>query len=573
MAARLNRALGRPLRVLHVGNIANNAYQNARLLNRIGIESDVICHDYYHCMGCPEWEDADFDGGFGDQFRPDWTKVDLRGFSRPEWFAQGPRSICIAYLIARRRQWHKRAKRMRQWLEYAGRLRRPPKFPSSESLLARELGADTPPWWLKPIGTEPGNSDAVRMPALGKRILMQTWARLGRAAVFIRTLMSIPRRFWASTKLIYNWVAARLEPPSRQELPKPVQGFDRDVVAEFHAEFPQRPPLDEVDLAAFKAIINEWRELFTEYDVVLAYSTDPVLPLLAGVPYLALEHGTLREIPYQNSVIGRLTALAYRRAEHVFVTNSDCLDSARWLAGERVTLVNHPHDDKHAASVKGVSQCRLALRARLDADFLIFFPTRHDWVSGTGFADKANDVLLRVFGRLRGEGHRVGMICCKWGRNVGESRNLLALLGCAANVEWVEPMGIVKFERTAMACEIVADQFKLGAFGGVTFKALAAGVPVMTHLDPAFFPAGFPMPPVVSCQREDDVHRALLGLIRDESALNALGRRSRDWVDRYHNADTLLSLEIAHFARMAGVDLGDLAATRTPDSSLKSLGS
>ena len=51
-------ARGRPLRVLHIGNVANNAYNNAKLLNRAGLDCDVICYDYYHMMSCPEWEDA-----------------------------------------------------------------------------------------------------------------------------------------------------------------------------------------------------------------------------------------------------------------------------------------------------------------------------------------------------------------------------------------------------------------------------------------------------------------------------------------------------------------------------------
>ncbi len=78
-----------PLRVLHIGNIANNAYNNAKIQRRRGIEADVSCHDYFHIMGCPEWEDAEFEGDVVDDFFPDWWNVDLRGFERPEWFAQG----------------------------------------------------------------------------------------------------------------------------------------------------------------------------------------------------------------------------------------------------------------------------------------------------------------------------------------------------------------------------------------------------------------------------------------------------------------------------------------------------
>jgi glycosyltransferase involved in cell wall biosynthesis len=93
---------GRAPSVLHIGNIANNAYLNASILNRAGVDCDVLCYDYYHVMGCPEWESAVFEPDALDQFRPRWSEVDLHGFERPRWFAQGLLNTCLNYLIARR---------------------------------------------------------------------------------------------------------------------------------------------------------------------------------------------------------------------------------------------------------------------------------------------------------------------------------------------------------------------------------------------------------------------------------------------------------------------------------------
>ncbi len=75
------------MKILHVGNIANNAYNNTKFLRRKGVESDVLCYDYRHIMGQPEWEDAEFEG-HPDEFAPDWEALDLGGFSRPDWFKQ-----------------------------------------------------------------------------------------------------------------------------------------------------------------------------------------------------------------------------------------------------------------------------------------------------------------------------------------------------------------------------------------------------------------------------------------------------------------------------------------------------
>jgi glycosyltransferase involved in cell wall biosynthesis len=107
----------RALRVLHIGNVANNAYLNAKLLNAGGLDCDVLAYAHYHTMGCPEWEDSDFTGGPVDESRPDWSAVDLQGFSRPPWFAQGPISEAAAYLVARRQQSPSAGLRWR-WLNF-----------------------------------------------------------------------------------------------------------------------------------------------------------------------------------------------------------------------------------------------------------------------------------------------------------------------------------------------------------------------------------------------------------------------------------------------------------------------
>ena len=93
---------GRSPTALHIGNIANAAYLNARMLNEAGIDCDVLCYEYYHILGCPEWESAVFDPNGVDPDRPLWPRIDLHGFERPRWFAQGSLGSCIDYLIARR---------------------------------------------------------------------------------------------------------------------------------------------------------------------------------------------------------------------------------------------------------------------------------------------------------------------------------------------------------------------------------------------------------------------------------------------------------------------------------------
>jgi hypothetical protein len=252
----------------------------------------------------------------------------------------------------------------------------------------------------------------------------------------------------------------------------------------FAEAFPDRNDrLTLEDGLGFAGRVGEWQRLLPHYDVVQGYSTSTAEPMLAGHPYTAFEHGTIREIPYAATRQGRLTALSYHHASHVFVTNIDCVASADRLAPGRYTTINHPFDEEHGRGDESWRPLRADLCAALDADLLFFFPARHDWVPGRGQADKGNDVFFRGFAALRRAGVGAGLVCCAWGSNVAESRSLIDSLGCSRHVKWVQPMPAVRFERMARAVHCVVDQFVLGAFGGILFKAAAVGAPVLTYLN------------------------------------------------------------------------------------------
>src|SRR5262249_35099086 len=118
------------------------------------------------------------------------------------------------------------------------------------------------------------------------------------------------------------------------------------LIDEFKKLFPaRRDQLRPSDLAPYAAAVPALKRLFENYDIVQAYSTDPILPLLAGSErYVAFEHGTLREFIRGDSSCQRLTALAYRKSTHVFITNGDCFEHAEWLGCKHVSPMIHPID-------------------------------------------------------------------------------------------------------------------------------------------------------------------------------------------------------------------------------------
>lgn len=104
-------------------------------------------------------------------------------------------------------------------------------------------------------------------------------------------------------------------------------------------------------------------------------------------------------------------------------------------------------------------------------------------------------------------------------------------------------MGIIRFERNAKAAHVVIDQFKLGAFGGVMFKAMSIGVPMCTYLDEAEMVEQFgEAPPVINCGTEDEIVAKIGKLIGNQAVLDELAAAGRRWIKRHHSsADTVIA--------------------------------
>lgn len=525
-------------RVLHIGNIANNAYNNAKLLNELGFDCDVICPNYYHIMGCPEWEDALIDGDVEDQFRPDWTSVNLNGFERPRWFVQGPLELSIKYLVAKR----------------SGNIHSSDKYWQILSCINYTVKPDLRQklqfiFWNAKGFFERLSRYIFNPRHLVKRVLIRfkldKYSTYDKARLFF---IKTSRKLFKLFKLIIE--KFNIQPVNNEKGIKLCDKIKNDQVKLFGRI---NTDIGLLSISYYLKQLETWKKLFSQYDVIQAYAIDPICPYFAEVPYFTFEHGTLRQIPFDGTITGTLTALAYANAEHVFVTNTDCIQNAKRLAEDRFSVIPHPFDERRMDNISGWQELKQDLLSSLNVDYLIFFPTRHDWIKDQGFADKANDLMIRAFARLRNDGYNVGLICCKWGHNVDESIKLINELGCSKYIVWYEPMCVVRYEQMLKACDIVADQFLLGAFGGVTFRGLAAGRPVCTYLNNQEVIAAYgEVPPVVNCHTEDEIINSLSELFDQPERIAEIGKASAEWIKNYHSG--LMTAKIQGEQYMALLD-------------------
>jgi glycosyltransferase involved in cell wall biosynthesis len=432
---------GSHVKILHVGNIANNAYNNAKFLRRKGISSDVLCYGYTHVMGQPEWEDAEFEGQ-PDEFYPQWDRFDLGGFQRPSWFIQ-------------------------------------------DELL---------PWTPK----------------------RKKWFK---GQFFLEHLLKKPI-------LIANAWPTYLDSWATNSRPRP--------------HF-----LDVLKVYPNKKQFEKW---YDGYDLIQAYATDPIPAWMFGQgrPYVAFEHGTMRQIPFENSGTGRLLTLAYRKAGKVIITNPDVITAAQRLGLNNFVFIPHPVDEtKYCPRPTAV---RSQLVNRYQTDLVLLAPSRHNW------ALKGNDLLIRAFAQfLKTTPSQPLLIVSDWGQEVGESRRLIQELGIEHRVMWTPPLNKMKLIQYYNAADLVLDQFTIGTFGTVTPEAMACEKPVILHFDRQVHEwCHGEMPPVISARTVDQIFERLVELGADSRRREAIGKASREWIVKYHGWELVADRHIAVYRELLG---------------------
>lgn len=482
---------GRALRVLHVGNIAANGYLNAKFLRRIGVEADVLCHDYNHVMAMPEWEDVDLRRSHSDDNSPVFHRSDVAGFERPDWFIQGPLPFCVEKMAARRgvafSLW-----RMVRW----------------RVLVTLRLVGKSLRYILRRVAPN----------RIGTGLVAELRAFVGKSVRYVL-------RRGAPDRIGTGPVA--------------------ELLATFRNRFPERPDrLTAEDVAAHAGSWKDYADMFAAYDIIQCYATEPVFALLSGKrPYVAFEHGTLRAFTMDNEPLHRLTALAYREADHTFITNGDCLAYAERLGIGSFSPIVHPVDVEQHRQDHG--EAARSIREELGAEVLIFCPVRHDYaIKGT---DRAIQALPLIGARTD---KRVVMVLIGWGAQVDESRAMAEALGCADNIVWRASMCRISTIKYIQAADVVFDQFVLPVFGSTAPQAIAAGRPVIASYVPSETEWLIPEPaPIVSARTPEEIADRTMECLDPEWRAD-YAIRARDWIDRYHSPRNVLMDHLKVYRRV-----------------------
>ncbi len=522
---------GRKLRVLHVGNIAANGFLNAKFLRRIGIEADVLCNDYYHIMGYPEWEELYINNGYKQDILPRFSKHDKKGYQRPKWFVQGPLSSCFAYLDAKNSGQQRKADKLWQQLD---------KFlfhdvPSR--LVYKNL--------LKKVLLKTRN--------IGVKVFSKGW-RVANFFVFKRVDSLIPLEVKIRAKARHTLskfeskINAILNNTSNlDQYHNELEKFVTQLNGKYSKTFPSRQFQFEFnDVDHYYRYKTDWDKIAEFYDVVQFYGTHTTYGLLfSQKSYVGFEHGTLRTFTSDNTALDALTALSYRLAHHAFITNGDCLEYAEKLEMKNFSPMIHPidveqHRTRDEAKIK-------KLRESFNADVLLFCPLRHDWdIKGTDKHIRALPHIKKTIGK------KIVLVMTNWGADLAKSQDLAKSLGVDEQIVWVSPMSRLKMIEMIQASDVVLDQTILPCFGSTAPQGLACGTPTIMSYKPEVTEWLIKEPaPLICAVDEIEIANGIL-MALDKDWLADFKIRAQHWIDEFHSSNVAIQQQVKVYKDILG---------------------
>ena len=493
------------MKTAHVGNVANNGYLVAKFLRRKGQDAHAFHFRTEFIMGHPEWEDADFAGELDPYNPPDWrTLTFTNGWQRPDW------------------------------AHYLGALPRPYTLPADApaGVAARALATTY-------------SDTSARTPGISLRLLWNAAAALSaRYARLRREGRLRPDERLQLYVLSLIRLAAERAAYFRAERGLLLNDRLREVLAEVNAINTDSRLSAAGQRIRFRELsqIHSWassRTLAADFDLVQLYGLEAIrgVFLPPEKPYVAFEHSTMRTLPFENTVQGRLLNLAYRAADYCVITNPDVVSSAKRLELKHYGFIPHPLDEtKYAPPVDPDTPLRREIRAQTGAELIFLCPTRHEW--SDAFDSKRSDRVINAFAAYcKRPNPRAALILSRWGRDVRATEALIEQEGLAGQIVWRHPMHKLRLLEHYQAADVVLDQFHeaVGTFGTVTAEALSCARPVIMYFNPAAHEWCLSeMPPIESALTEEQILARLETLAGDAGYRQRVGAASRDWIVRRH---------------------------------------
>lgn len=492
------------IKILHVGNIANNAYNAARNDRKHGLNSFAISPNYNHVMGFPFWEEVSLHVTREEEFN---ARLLERNHPSPSWFATGTWDEII------------------ENLEVNFDL----DMEKSEKLTFMSMAASYSRRQMQAI---------IDYSRLYIKTVVETMEKLEKKVFRLIVLCAklvIPH---AAYLFLKTRIAKRLS--SQKVLP--ISSHLRIWLA-------------NTALPVFNRIINpeeKIRNFISKFDVVVYYGPwNAIVSMYNLKPsYISLEHGTLRDFVWTDYAWAKESREGYRNSNLILITNSDCYDKAIELRGDKTKVIktSHPKSDYDFVGLRDLRKKNIN-EGKLRNVILV--PSRHAYPKNIDIG-KGNLDILNCVVQCKSKNLDLKFLFVEWGDEVQKTKNLIKDLGIESYIEWIPLHSRAALKRLKVEILAVIDQVKIPAYGGITEDCLGLGVPVITahsgELDNIYYGSEAP---VLGANTAAELVKQISRLTEPASKimLNEIFIKSTQWYDQVLSSEIVAKQRFDTYAR------------------------
>jgi hypothetical protein len=153
---------------------------------------------------------------------------------------------------------------------------------------------------------------------------------------------------------------------------------------------------------------------------------------------------------------------------------------------------------------------------------------------------KGTDVLLQGFAMYCQSGGQGELRMVQKGHDVENAYDLCIELGIDSRVVWLNEMDLHQYDEEVRLSDLVCDQFGQSFPGMVTSHAYALGRPVLANFRNEVFARNLSKPlPGFQAATANEVAEQLLALDADRKAIQAMGKKSRQYAEKYMSPESM----------------------------------
>jgi glycosyltransferase involved in cell wall biosynthesis len=286
--------------------------------------------------------------------------------------------------------------------------------------------------------------------------------------------------------------------------------------------------------------LHRLRKKMRRYDLIVAHVPFFLYSYLFRMRYIPFEAGSIRYFNQGVRLRERLRfwfmEQSYRHARLVLMTNPDTLDLC-----ERYRL--NWRFIPFAINMERYSPMKVE---NLNYENVILCFSRHVW------AEKGQDKLIKAFAKFVKEHKDSLLVFSERGEDLAKSRALISRVGIEKSVQWLPLMSKPYLVEWINKSTVVADQFNLGSSGTAGFEAMACEKPLIIYLSRRHFNRLYKeFPPILNARTEEEILQAL-NASTDKKYRQTLGRKSRLWTSKYHDAAVVAKQHLAIYKQVLG---------------------